>query len=79
MTKRRVQGGGATSERRRRDGVSGKSHLRGLLVLFVTEKYDKYKVSLILFVQVKSGRKENFLLPRKTLTKADKKDKIYKR
>ena len=29
MTKRRVQGGGATSERRRRDGVSGKSHLRG--------------------------------------------------
>ena len=30
MTKRRVQGGEATSERRRRDGVSGKSHLRGL-------------------------------------------------
>ena len=30
MTKRRVQGGAATSERRRRDGVSGKSHLRGL-------------------------------------------------
>ena len=25
-----VQGGEATSERRRRDGVSGKSHLRGL-------------------------------------------------
>ena len=48
-------------------------------VLFVTEKYDKRKVSLILFVQVKSGRKENFLLPNKTLTKADKKDKIYKR
>ena len=33
MTKRRVQGGGATSERRRRDGVSGKSHLRGLFSL----------------------------------------------
>ena len=30
MTKRRVQGGGATSERRRRDGVSGKSHQGGL-------------------------------------------------
>ena len=45
-------------------------------VLFRDEKYDKRKVSLLLFVQVKSGRKENFLLPRKTLTKADKKDKI---
>ena len=30
LTKRMVQGGEATSERRRRDGVSGKSHLRGL-------------------------------------------------
>ena len=28
LTKRRVQGGEATSERRRRDGVSGKSHQR---------------------------------------------------
>lgn len=45
-------------------------------VLFRDEKYDKRKVSILLFVQVKSGRKENFLLPRKTLTKADKKDKI---
>ncbi len=33
MTKRRVQGGVATSERRRRDGVSGKSHLRGFSIL----------------------------------------------
>ncbi len=46
------------------------------IVLFRDEKYDKRKVSILLFVQVKSGRKENFLLPRKTLTKADKKDKI---
>ena len=30
LTKRRVQGGVATSERRRRDGVSGKSHIRGV-------------------------------------------------
>ena len=30
LTKRMVQGGEATSERRRRDGVSCKSHLRGL-------------------------------------------------
>ncbi|HBO66261.1 MAG TPA: hypothetical protein DD628_06235 [Clostridiales bacterium] len=44
-----------------------------------SEKNTIRKVSLILFVQVKSGRKENFLLPNKTLTKADKKDKIYKR
>ena len=33
VTKRRVQGGEATSERRRRDGVSGKSHLRGFSIL----------------------------------------------
>ena len=30
MTKRMVQGGEATSERRRRDGVSGKSQQGGL-------------------------------------------------
>ncbi len=61
---------------RRKRCLASPKHGNALLVLFVTEKYDKYKVSLILFVQVKSGRKENFLLPRKTLTKADKKDKI---
>ena len=33
LTKRMVQGGEATSERRRRDGVSGKSHLRGFSIL----------------------------------------------
>lgn len=44
---------------------------------FVKPKENMKK--LFLFVQVKSGRKENFLLPNKTLTKADKKDKIYKR
>ena len=33
LTKRMVQGGEATSERRRRDGVSGKSHIRGLSTL----------------------------------------------
>ena len=31
------------------------------IVLFRDEKYDKRKVSILLFVQVKSGRKENFL------------------
>ena len=34
LTKRMVQGGEATSERRRRDGVSGKSHQRERSTLF---------------------------------------------
>ena len=47
LTKRRVQGGVAPSERRRRDGVSGKSHIRGLFPLSRRRQHTRFAYVLI--------------------------------
>ena len=47
LTKRMVQGGEATSERRRRDGVSGKSHIRGRSPLSRRRQHTRFAYVLI--------------------------------